>query len=210
MSTILPLVVVSRAGTPPADLIYALAFSRVLSKFNDALEAKGLRSSVSAHRGPPVLLSDVDYCDDAVIPVVAPASGIVSKCVDVVYVACCVFSSFGLQLNFDKNKTNAMARFVGKDAVAARRELYLKGSCVEFDFYGKWVSLQFVDSYKHMGTNFSMSHDLAQEVVVRAAIIRSGVRALKPVLANSRLPLKRKLSFVKAHLFSSGLFQCST
>ncbi len=40
------------AGTPPADIIYALAFSRVLSKFNDALDARGLRSTLAAHSGP--------------------------------------------------------------------------------------------------------------------------------------------------------------
>ncbi len=40
------------AGTPPADIIYALTFSRVLAKFNDALDAKGLRSSLSSHVGP--------------------------------------------------------------------------------------------------------------------------------------------------------------
>ena len=84
-----------------------------------------------------------------------------------------------------------MARFVGKGAVAARRALFFGGMCSNFDFYGRNVVLQFVDSYKHMGTQFSMSHDLSQEVVARAAIIRSGVRALKPILSNPRLPLKK-------------------
>ncbi len=60
---------VMSAGTPPADIIYALAFSRVLFKFNDAMDAQGLRSSLCSHAGPPLQLVDVDYCDDAVVPV---------------------------------------------------------------------------------------------------------------------------------------------
>ena len=100
------------AGTPPADIIYALAFSRVLFKFNDAMDARGLRSSLSSHAGPPLQLVDVDYCDDAVVPVVADAGDIACKCVDVVYIACAVFTSYGLILNFGENKTNVMASFV--------------------------------------------------------------------------------------------------
>ena len=55
-----------------------------------------------------------------------------------------------------------------------------------------------------------MTFDLSQEVVTRAAIIRGCARALKPVLSNPRLALSKKLSLVKAHIFASGLFQCST
>ncbi len=42
------------AGTPPADIIYALAFSRVLFKFNDSMDAQGLRSSLCSHSGAPL------------------------------------------------------------------------------------------------------------------------------------------------------------
>ncbi len=48
------------AGTPTADIIYALAFSKVLFKFNDALDAQNLRSTLDAHVGPPLSLVDVE------------------------------------------------------------------------------------------------------------------------------------------------------
>ena len=69
----------SLAGTPPADIVYALAFSRVLCKFNHALERKCLRSQLASHHGPVVQLSDVDYCDDAAVPVVTSAGLRVDK-----------------------------------------------------------------------------------------------------------------------------------
>ena len=103
-----------------------------------------------------------------------------------------------------------MVRFVGQGPAFARRELFHRGNSVDFDFYGSNVNFTFVDSYKHMDIYFSMSFDMSQEVVVRAAIIRSCARALKPILSNPRLALAKKMSFVKAHLFASGLFQCST
>ena len=70
--------------------------------------------------GPVIDLVDVDCCDDTVVPVVAPASELVDKCVDIVYYACAVFTSYGLVLNFATNKTNVMARFVGKGSVGAK------------------------------------------------------------------------------------------
>ena len=99
---------------------------------------------------------------------------------------------------------------MGKGSKAAKQDLYFSGNVRTFEFYGKNISLLFVDAYKHMGTKFSLTHDLHQEVATRAAIIRSGTRALKDVLRNPKFPLVKKLSYVKAHLFSSGFFQCST
>ena len=61
-----------------------------------ALHARGLRSTLASHIGPVWHLVDVDYCDDAVVPVVAPAKDLVTKCVDIVYVACAVCISYGL------------------------------------------------------------------------------------------------------------------
>ena len=188
------------AGTPPADIIYALAFSRVLAKFNDALDAHGLRSSLVAHEGPPLDLVDVDYCDDTVVPVVAPAHELVTKCVDIVYYACAVFTFYGLVLNFATNKTNVMARFVGKGSVGAKRELFFSGNEVSFDLYGSAICLKFVDAYKHMGTKFSLTHDLSQEVSTRAAVIRSSTKAIKSVIRNPKFPLKAKLNIARLNM----------
>ncbi len=159
---------------------------------------------------PPLPLVDVDYCDDSVVPVVAPAPALVDKCVDIVYVACAVFTSYGLVLNVAVNKTNVMARFVGKGSVASKQELFYKGGEAVFVLFGVSICLKYVDAYKHMGTHVSFTHDLSQEVTTRAAIIRSSTNAIKSVLRNPMFLLDQKLTYVKAHLFSSGFFQCST
>ncbi len=68
------------AGTPPADIIYALAFARVRFKRNSCLKDKGLESILDAHRHAASLAaSDVDYCDDTVFPVVVSAGELVRR-----------------------------------------------------------------------------------------------------------------------------------
>ncbi len=58
----------------------------------------------------------------------------VPKCVDIVYVACAVFTSYGLVLNLATNETNVMARFVGKGSIGAKRDLYFNDNESKFDF----------------------------------------------------------------------------
>ncbi len=45
-----------------------------------------------------------------------------------------------------------------------------------------------------MGTKFSVANDLKQELVTRAAIVRSGAKSVRPVVSNPQLPLKKKLT----------------
>ncbi len=84
-----------------------------------------------------------------------------------------------------------MARFVGKGSVGAKRDLYPCNNEAGFEFYGNLILLRFVDACKHMGTNFSLTHDLSQEVSTRVAVIRSSTHAIKNVLRNPNFPLKR-------------------
>ena len=41
-------------------------------------------------------------------------------------------------------------------------------------------------------------------------MIKSSARSLRHILKHPGFTLKRKISYVKAHIFSAGLFQCST
>ena len=92
------------ACTPPADFTCALAFSRVIFKFNDALDAHGLRSALCSHtHAPHVDLTDVDYCDDTALLVLASDSEVVKKAGDVVYIANTAFNSYGLLLKYKHN-----------------------------------------------------------------------------------------------------------
>ncbi len=103
-----------------------------------------------------------------------------------------------------------MARFVGKGSVGAKRDLYPCNNEAGFEFYGNLILLRFVDACKHMGTNFSLTHDLSQEVSTRVAVIRSSTHAIKNVLRNPNFPLKRTFLCQGTPFFERFFFQCST
>ena len=69
----------SMAGMPLADIIYALASSRVLDKFHSALSSEGLTSSIVGRDNLPFQLFEVAYCDDTAVPVVSEAPVLVDK-----------------------------------------------------------------------------------------------------------------------------------
>ena len=64
--------------------------------------------------------------------------------------------------------------------------------------------MQFVDNFKHLGTTFSMSHDLRDAICVRAATIRSVGNDIKRIIKHGRLALRYKLILIKARMLSSG------
>ena len=101
------------AGMPLADIIYAVASSRVLDKFHCALCSEGLSSSIVGRDNLPFQLFEVAYCDDTAIPVVSEAPHLVDKVSLVTEVAVTVFMSFGLHVSFYNGKTEAVAYFYG-------------------------------------------------------------------------------------------------
>ncbi len=173
------------AGTPPADIIYALAFARVLFKLNSCLIDKGLHSILDAHRfAPSLAVSDADYCDDTVFLVVALAPALVDKATDVACYAHVTFNSYGLSINYDNGKTSVVQYFAGDGAIGARRKLYLNGNVSSSTVNSKCFTLIFVSHYTHVDTKFSISNDLRHEVSPRAAIIRTGPGAVRKIIAD--------------------------
>ncbi len=200
----------SMAGMPLADIIYALASSRVLGKFHCALISEGLTSSIADRDNLPLQLLEVTYCDDTAVPVISDALGLVDKASLVTEVAVTVFMSFGLHVSFDNGKTEAVAYFCGFGSTIAQRALAAVGSCSMFSFLGVSYTLNFVKSYKHLGSHFSVSNELRLEIVSKAGYIKSGIGAITPILKHPKVELKKKLTMVKSHLLGGGLYQCGT
>ncbi len=144
----------SIAGMPLVDIMYALASSRVLDKFHQALCSEGLSSSIVGNDQTPFQLCEVAYCDDTAILVVSDAPHLVNKVSLVTEVAVMVFMSFGLQVSFDSGKTEAAAFFSGAASKAARRSLAEIGNCSRFGLLGVMYALKFVKSYKHVAMSF--------------------------------------------------------
>ena len=200
----------SLAGTPPADIIYAMAFARVISRFHSALICEGLQSYITSASQPPLQLQEVTYCDDTAFPVVGAADEIVGKTCRVVSLAFLTFAVYGLALSFENKKSEVVPMFVGPNSNKARRDLAEVDNIKVFECCGRFHHLRFVDSYKHVGGNFSVANDLKLEVVSKAGYIRSSVKSLRRVLCCPHVPLRRKLTCIQAHLLAGGLYISGT
>ena len=140
------------AGTSLADLLYSLAFLRVLKRLRDELSQAGMTWEIDAKGasayfggldlGPESFeVFDASYVDDLVVPVVASAPNLVAKLSETAAILVRVFSLFGFQVNFSRGNTEAMLFFKGAGAITAERHLsHTLGSVIEFEvqFFGRW------------------------------------------------------------------------
>ncbi len=89
---------------------------------------------------PPWKVSEVVYCDDAAIPVIAPACDLVHKTTSVFCIAHTVFLSFGLELSYVNGKSNALPLFCGPESIKAKQELASNSYTSEFEFFNIFVN----------------------------------------------------------------------
>ncbi len=115
------------------------------------------------------------------------------------------FSVFGLALSFESNKSEAVPIGSGPNSKASRRSLSEQDNSCSFYVGGSSFVLRFVESYKHLGCNFTVSNDMKLEVVCKSGYIRSSVNSIRRVICNPHVSLKKKLTCIQAHLLAGGL-----
>ena len=212
----------SMAGTALADLVFAVAMSKVLKSFHDRLSDAGLAPSVPCRNPGEVFGGDAPTClhcpvvevsfvDDVAVPVLAPAASLTSSVASVASIACEVFAAYGLKLNFQPGKSEAMFFWGGVGAERSRRVFSIDNEC-SIRVEGRAAfALPVCRSYKHLGTRCSFATNLAVEVSARASMILQDVRVFRRrVLANPDVPLPKRLALARVVLMSRGLFQSGT
>jgi hypothetical protein len=220
------------AGTPQADLMFILAFSRACHKLDAELSRRQLDRLIDVDgflgQSPSnwlvdgcekagLLLDDaatkaVSFVDDLTIPIYAEAAVLVSETADFMALAYRLFASHGFSVNMKPEKTSAVLFFHGPGTVAAEQELgHLMGSCIKFSAPdGSEVSLHCCNGYKHLGTQTAARGGMSSEVCRRLASMRESSEPLLPVLKRESLSLARKRSVINVYLQTRGLYQCGT
>ncbi len=123
-------------------------------------------------------LPESSYCDDTAVPVIVEAADIIDKSRMVTECAINVFSSYGLDLSFDPNKTNGVLYICGKNGRKVKRQICRQDYKVQLSTTSTTsepIHLVYVNHYQHVGTPFSMSADLKQEVSTKCGRLRSGI-----------------------------------
>ena len=212
----------SMAGTTLADLVFAIAMSKILSALHSRLSDTGLvpcapcssPSDVFGGDAPAAtefLFSEVSFVDDVAVPLLSPAPSLTSSVATAAAVAHDVFAEFGLVLNFKPGKSEAILFWAGQKSEQARRVFTIDErsrivvqSRIKFE-------LPVCRSYKHLGTRVSFAPSSGEEAKVRAGIIGQDVRTFRRrLLAQDGVPVEKRLTLAKAVLMSRGLYQAGT
>ena len=199
----------SMAGMTFADIIYALAFSKVLFALNNSLVNNGLASRYP--NGTPCHFAA--YCDDVIINVTdSKASSIAQKTACVASIAKQVFTFFKLQLNFKPGKSEFIVYLCGSGLKAARLDIQNRDNrfVLPCSSPSEPEYLRCVPYYKHMGTSFSSAEFPAEEVVARCAIIHVAVKRFWRLFRNPHVKTHIKIAAVRLYLITKGTFQCCT
>ena len=100
-----------------------------------------------------------------------------------------LFASKGFILNLQKGKTSVVATFKGVGAAALRKRYQLgTNPGITTRLGNAEAFVHFVPQYKHLGTVFTSSHEMDQEIATRIGIARSAFAQLaKPIMCNRHL-----------------------
>ena len=199
----------TRPGSPLADIIFHALMAKVASAVDQWLGAQDEFAR---------LLSDINievptvvWADDIAVPLATQAADdvipLLQRTLEQVRAT---LSNYGFSLNFAKGKTSAVLTLRGQGASALRKKYLLHSRpgvlCTFADGHTEW--LHFTSAYRHLGTQFTSSHDdLTCELRTRVGMAKSAFAQLaKPILTNKNLPTKLRLQFFHSLVVTKMLF----
>ena len=193
------------AGSTLGDLIFLLAFSRVMLKIRSAITHAGLSTSVTFPDGAAniysacggtcndsLLIGDAEYIDDVAQPLIASSSAIVAVAAQAASIYMTHFRRHLLSMNCRPGKSEVLIRFAGNGANHDRHRLFHEmGRKIPFVSDGIQYSLEACASYKHVGSTISTALSMQLEITARTKGILSTLACLrKPFFANDGVPIK--------------------
>lgn len=200
------------AGTPPADVVFLLAFCRVTRTIDEALRYAGMVTAYE-HIGVMYELTSAGYMDDALFPFICKAQDAVAAMSTIASVVHRVFTSHLMVLNCKKGKSEFLMAIRGPGTDALQRSVFNKGDTgvIEFPIVNGTAQIHVVLACRHVGTYEVAGDSRNCEITQRIACMQTALRTLKPrFLVNRAISIEVRLNIVRAVLFSKGLYNVST
>ena len=187
----------SRPGSPLADLAYNTMMRAVLARLQESLSDLPHLQTAKAITGlncPPVA-----WVDDVAIPFVArTVSELDQVALDVLTRTSKVFAEFGLSLNQEAGTTEAVLQYRGEGSGTKIEETFISnhGHLVTDDGRSR---LRIVTDYSYLGTTYSQSARIHQEVQTRVGKAQFVFRQLrKQIFRNCRLPVETRITLLNS------------
>ena len=208
----------TRPGNVLADLVFAFCFGEFYAELLDALDAVGLLPTLSMKGhcllpGPVVTetiaFRPPAYMDDFFVPVAAlDADALVAAVAAATRIILRTAARFGLQLNLEAGKTEAVLAPRGPGTRHVKRRIFLDGGiCVDGHI------LCCAGRYNHLGTLATATGAEVQEIAARIISARAAENAARrPILMHRDYTHSTKVmvtgSLVYSRLFvASGLWE---
>ena len=196
----------SRPGSPIADIAFNILMTAVLRQTHHALQDIPSIQWAQSRLDTPIPL--VAWVDDIALPIPFESPGQLQPLLrQVMNLMHSVFSSFGLTLNMNKGKTEALCQLRGPKAAATRRQFFIHDFAnVEI---GLSQPLRLVTHYKHLGILVGQSLSLDQDISQRIGRASTAFRTLtRPLFTNRAIPIVVRLQLLEALVLPRIFYGC--
>ena len=196
----------SRPGSPLADLAYNVMMRNALLQLTQELEEEPAfhqAHQIVGFRCPPLA-----WVDDVAIPfATAHAQQLDEAVLKVLHIVHRVFTGFGLRLNLEKGKTEAVLQYRGQEAADFNKITFVErlGRIPIPPAHGLATAeaLRVVSDYGYLGTVFSQTATLGQELRTRTGKANFAFQQLrKPLFANKRLAIHVRITLLNSLVVS--------
>ena len=201
----------TRPGSPLADLGFNLLMSRIMHQIGE-----GLQQLPDYERGCALLgtqVPPISWVDDLAIPLATEHPGqMISLIQDTVALLHTTFRDYGMTMNFESGKSEAVVMYRGKGANECRTALFDADCmpCIVTATDTHILSLKVVATYKHLGARFTMNTDGELEIQTRTAMARQAYQELKRAIFHNRyIPLKGRMQLYDSLIVSRLMCACS-
>lgn len=191
----------SRPGSPLADLAYNTMMRSVLARLQAKLSELPALQVAKAHIGidcPPIA-----WVDDVAIPFVASTvHELDMMALAILECTTQVFAEFGLTLNQDKGKTEAVLQYRGNGSGPKIETTFIDnmGHLANAD---NTLRLRIVTDYSYLGTMYAQSASIDREIHTRVGKAQFAFRQLRRgIFCNRRLPVSTRVTLLNSLVVS--------
>ena len=193
----------SRPGDPIADITFTYLMARILRKVvNDTEKTYPHLETIDGKSLPLLPITWVD--DTCFMMEDLDHEQLLCKITKVIQSLKKHSTANGLDLNFDKGKSELLIRFQGKGAWKAHRDFRSQGKGVHFDDeHGNSMRINSTSRYAHLGMIQTAAMNGDAEVNHRLALAGEALRAVRmKILRNENISRKRRFDLAAAVILS--------
>ena len=193
----------TRPGTPMADL----AFTAVMGKAVEGVMQDCNQIHLNRGHGPIIWMDDVALMVES-----SSSQGLLVDTQVVLSSLARRMREKGLQINYKRNKTEILFHLAGSGANGCRRKIHFEDRDEVFSEQGGAVqAVHVVSSYKHLGTFQQASGGIWTDLKHRLGQAAGAWSAAQfKLFCSLQIPLKVRLHFFKALVFSRLFHKCET